>query len=358
MLAYTHITQTIAALLYKHDCVIVPEFGGYVARQQGSFFSTSGTVLHPPAKTILFNRNLVHSDGLLVSAVMAAEGISYEEASALLTNYVAYCKAMLQARNRLELKNLGLFYIDAEQTLRFEPEVDVNFLLNSFGLEPLLVHELTEERALTQAPVLFEDRKSAPDRRVIKPKRHYTRIAALAVGVPAVLAMMLFVATSRPMKPLMESSLNPFYTPEKTYSPAQYRSLPALQAESRTPLLADANGYATFTLGSPDHVLVANINDTVVKADKTMVKRVKAAPVSSGAFDGAYQVVVGCFGVKDNAQRLVHELHNKNISAGISGINNKGLHIVSCGGFSSKAEAANMLNTVRGAYPNAWIMAK
>lgn len=362
MLAYIHITKTIASLLHQHDCVIVPEFGGYVARQHAAGFSASFTVLHPPAKTILFNKNLVHNDGLLATALMEREGLGFDAALKLIEDYVGYCRAMLQAKNRLELKHLGLFYIDAEQTLRFEPEADVNFLVDSFGLAPVLVHALEAEEKIrpSETPV-FEDRRVAVEQPLpaVK-KRNYVKMAALAVGAPALLAMLLFVATSKPMKPVMESSLNPFYSPEKTYTPVAYsHHEPLLKTEASAPLLADANGYATFSLGN-GRVMVANISDTVAKIDKTIVKK-HMEPLhlaSSGAFDGAYQVVVGCFGIKDNAERLVHELHNHHIDAGISGINNKGLHIVSCGGFANKAEAMQRLDAIRGAYPQAWVMAK
>lgn len=363
MLAYTHITKTIASLLHQHDCVIVPDFGGYVARQHAAGFSASFTVLHPPAKTILFNKNLVHNDGLLATALMEREGLGFDAALKLIGDYVGYCRAMLQAKNRLELKHLGLFYIDAEQTLRFEPEVDVNFLIDSFGLAPVLVHALEAEEKITPvAKSVFEDRRIAVEQPLpVAKKRNYVKMAALAVGAPALLAMLLFVATSKPMKPVLESSLNPFYSPEKTYTPLAYNHQAILlQPEKASPLLADANGYATFSLGAGNRVMVANISDTAMRVDKTIVKK-NLGPLhiaSSGAFDGAYQVVVGCFGIKDNAERLVHELHNNNISAGISGINNKGLHIVSCGGFANKADAVARLEAIRSAYPQAWVMAK
>jgi hypothetical protein len=62
--------------------------------------------------------------------------------------------------------------------------------------------------------------------------------------------------------------------------------------------------------------------------------------------------------VENNAERLIKELSGRNISAGISGTNAKGLHIVSCGGFDSKEDAANLLATIKSNYPNAWVMTK
>ena len=75
-------------------------------------------------------------------------------------------------------------------------------------------------------------------------------------------------------------------------------------------------------------------------------------------FDGNYQVVVGCFGVVENANKLIDELQKNNLDAGISGTNAKGLHVVSCGGFNSKEEAAQLLTSIKSSYPNAWVMSK
>ncbi|MBK8367638.1 MAG: hypothetical protein IPL10_09520 [Bacteroidetes bacterium] len=56
MLHYTQITHLIAELLFKHDCVIVPNFGGFVARNYNSNFSKGSNVLYPQSKHILFNK--------------------------------------------------------------------------------------------------------------------------------------------------------------------------------------------------------------------------------------------------------------------------------------------------------------
>ena len=71
-----------------------------------------------------------------------------------------------------------------------------------------------------------------------------------------------------------------------------------------------------------------------------------------------YQVVVGCFGIESNASNLIKKLKSKNINAVISGINAKGLHVVSCGGFNTKGEANVLVNSLKNEFPNAWIMAK
>lgn len=359
MLHYTQITHLIAELLFKHDCVIVPNFGGFVARNYNSNFSKGSNVLYPQSKHILFNKNLIHNDGLLISAFMQKNDMPLTDATKQIEDYRDYVQSLLSVKKRFELDNIGLLYIDAENSLRFEAKTDVNFLLESFGFEPVIANELVIEPEKQISVKPFEDRKIVVET-IIPKKKSYAKIATLAIGVPVTLAFLLFAAYSKPMKPLLESSFNPFYTPEKTYTPNTLKTnkaifIPTIEKPS---LLVDANGFATFKLSESGNVLVASINDSVAKTDKTSVIKPLYASNNKRSFDGKYQVVIGCFSVEENAEKLVKELAQKNVSAGVSGVNSKGLHVVSCGGFNSKEEAANLLLSVKAEFPNAWVMSK
>ncbi len=359
MLHYNQITNLIAELLFKHDCVIVPNFGGFVARNYSSNFNKGSNILYPQSKHILFNKNLIHNDGLLIYAFMQKNNISIIESTKQIEDYTDYIQSLLSAKKRFELNNIGLLYIDNENTLRFEAKADVNFLLDSFGFEPVVTNELIIEPEKQIIAKQFEDRKIITEQ-IAPKKKSYAKIATLAIGVPVTLAFLLFAAYSKPMKPLLESSFNPFYTPEKTYYPnkQKHNNATFIHTIEKSALLVDANGYASFKLSENGNVLVASV-DSIAKTDKTSV--VKPFYISSknhNSFDGKYQVVVGCFGVEENATKLINDLQKKNISAAISGVNNKGLHVVSCGGFDSKQDAAILLTSIRNDFPNAWVMAK
>lgn len=359
MLHYNQITHLIAELLFKHDCVIVPNFGGFVARNYSSSFSKGSNVLYPQSKHLLFNKNLIHNDGLLISALMQKNNISIQESTKLIEDYTAYIQSLLSAKKRFELNNIGLLYIDTETTLRFEAKADVNFLLDSFGFEPVIANELVLEPEKQIVVKQFEDRKVVIEA-VKSQKKSYAKIATLAIGLPVTLAFLLFAAYSKPMKPLLQSSFNPFYTPEKTYTPNTHKNNKAIFISNieNQELLVDANGFATFKFSENGNVLVASANDSMVTDKTTVIKPLYAVSKNNNSYNGKYQVVVGCFGVEENANKLIKELHSKNISAGISGINNKGLHIVSCGGFNSKEDATNLLSSVKSDFPNAWVMSK
>ena len=53
-----NVSQYISDLHYTHDCVIVPNFGGFVGNRKSAELNKKTGSLSPPSKQILFNRNL------------------------------------------------------------------------------------------------------------------------------------------------------------------------------------------------------------------------------------------------------------------------------------------------------------
>jgi hypothetical protein len=355
MFKYNQITQLISELLYKHDCVIVPNLGGFVAQHYASHFSSGSSLLLPPTKQILFNKNLKHNDGLLVSAYADKFLLDYNDAVSQIEDYKAYVVSLLEVKKRFELAQLGLLYIDSDLEMRFEAKVDVNFLIDSFGFEAVIANEVEQISEPRILKTTFEDRKAIPLQNPSK-KHSIKKVALLAIGIPLTMVLLVFGANSKPLQPIVQSSLNPFHSVEKTYVPNSISNPQSFYLDKIevTPLVSDNNGNANFRLSEEGPVLVAKI-DKVEVVNSTVNL---AESNSSIQIDATYQVVVGCFGVKENAERLINELHDKQIMAAISGINSNGLYVVSCGGFNEKLSANQLVSSLKKEFPNAWVMTK
>ena len=74
------ITAFIRELLFGHDCVIVPGFGGFIGNYTPARIDKKTGTFYPPVKQISFNRNLNHNDGLLVGRISGSSGINYGDA--------------------------------------------------------------------------------------------------------------------------------------------------------------------------------------------------------------------------------------------------------------------------------------
>jgi len=99
----------ITYLLRLHDCVIVPAWGAFVARYEPARIDTGLGVIFPPVRTIGFNPDIAHNDGLLAASVVRANGITYEAASQAIANCVKEWKLRLSEQGRLTLKHIGEF---------------------------------------------------------------------------------------------------------------------------------------------------------------------------------------------------------------------------------------------------------
>ena len=132
--------EYISDLLYLHDCVIIPDFGGFICNYTGAYIDETNGTICPPAKEILFNRNLTHNDGLLAGWIAARESIPYEKATQALALFADDLKSRLNRRERVPFGEIGVFYVDRRFNILFE-NGDRNFLAESFGMEPIAVRE-------------------------------------------------------------------------------------------------------------------------------------------------------------------------------------------------------------------------
>ena len=129
------ITAFIRELLFSHDCVIVPGFGGFIGNYTPARIDKSTSTFHPPVKQISFNRNLNHNDGLLVGKISESAKMNYGDTRNLVEEYVASVRKKLEKGEKVVFDNIGSFINNQEGNIQFEPDTNVNYHLDSFGLE-------------------------------------------------------------------------------------------------------------------------------------------------------------------------------------------------------------------------------
>ncbi len=142
----------ISDLLYYHDCVILPNFGGFIANYHPAQLDTERKLIHPPSKIILFNKFVRVNDGLLASKIVREERVSYEKANKRLTKFVKQTQKKILAGERVEIPKVGILYLDPEENIQFIQDRN-NFLPASFGLTSvdLIPVESTQQTILEVA---------------------------------------------------------------------------------------------------------------------------------------------------------------------------------------------------------------
>lgn len=129
------ITAFIRELLFGHDCVIVPGFGGFVGNYSPARIDRSTDTFYPPVKQISFNRNLNHNDGLLVGRISSSSNINYGDARNLVDEFVSEIRRKLEKGEKIVFDNIGSFINNHEGNVQFEPDKNVNYHLDAYGLE-------------------------------------------------------------------------------------------------------------------------------------------------------------------------------------------------------------------------------
>ena len=82
------IIEHIEYLLTRHDCVVIPGWGAFIANYDTASYDDSRKLMERPHRTIGFNANVNHNDGLLAQSLMRREGLTFDEAMRFITDSV------------------------------------------------------------------------------------------------------------------------------------------------------------------------------------------------------------------------------------------------------------------------------
>ena len=154
----------IGQLLQKHNCVIVPKFGGFIANYKSAVIDSVNNRISSPSKSVLFNPNLVTNDGLLGDYVAQKQAIDYLGALDYIGANVSVWNSELDAGGRVEIGEIGFLFKQADQII-FEQNREVNLLLNAYGLSGISFVNFAAKPEVEKIP----EKIAVPTLRVEKP---------------------------------------------------------------------------------------------------------------------------------------------------------------------------------------------
>ncbi len=111
----------IEYLLTRHDCVIVPGIGAFIASETEASIDYENGVIHPRRREISFNSSVVTDDGLLTHSIARHESLSYEDARRLLASLIERMTADLNGEGEASLGMTGRLVKDSEGLISFQP---------------------------------------------------------------------------------------------------------------------------------------------------------------------------------------------------------------------------------------------
>ncbi len=287
------INQYIKDQLLLNDCVIIPEFGGFVANYKPA--TIENNQFFPPTKEIAFNNKLISNDGLLINYIAEAEGISYFTAKQKLEDFVEETMLNLERNRNVYFEGVGYLHYDSRENLLFEPQLRQNLLVDSYGLQNFSYEKLYQ-RQIPKPAIKIERREAIP---VIFEKR---KLKKLVVAVPLLVALALI-----PIKH------------NKEYLSKSDMGL--WDALSRNTTIAPANTLVENT---------ADYTENVKVGEATQFK---------------YYIIGGSFRSEENANKYILQLKEQGFTGKNLGIFN-GLNRVAMEGFVTMEEAQKELNAL------------
>lgn len=135
----------IEKLLFLHDALVIPGFGGFTATRTPASTDFVGGTVNPPAKTLAFSENLTVDDGLLTADIADAHGLTSEDARHTVEEFVEKMRDLLDQREIVTLPGVGRLYKNYVQKIQFLPDA-TNFNAASYGLPPLQFSPIARSR--------------------------------------------------------------------------------------------------------------------------------------------------------------------------------------------------------------------
>lgn len=128
------IEDLVSSLLLRHSCVIIPNFGGFVAKTISAKLDLDRGLFIAPSKQLLFNKNLLNNDGLLISEYASLNALEYSKSQSEIEEFVLDLKSKLNSKQSVHIERVGKLSYDIEGNLVFEQDRYFNLLLSSYGL--------------------------------------------------------------------------------------------------------------------------------------------------------------------------------------------------------------------------------
>ena len=304
----------ISELLFLHDCVIMPNFGGFVGNLQSAKLNKTTGMLSPPYKKILFNANLKTNDGLLITHISHQEGVNQEVAKKEVVSYVANITNKLTRSKVLRIDKIGLFTKGREGNIIFLQDQVNNYSLDSFGMKA------THSKVAIRETIM-EERVVATIQTIRTQSNPKAFLRAAAVIIPLIALSYISIT--------QQDKINNVYTQ-----------------------MAGLNPFENSIIAESIKEVVPELKIEIEATPIVKIIEEKIVPIIIP--QKTYYIIGGAFAEKKNASKMLAKLKKWNYnSEHVTGGN---LLRVSYNSFTNKADALIALHEIKKENLTAWIL--
>lgn len=198
--------QHIEYLLLRHDCVIVPGLGAFIASMTPASIDMEKGIILPPSRSLMFNQAVTLDDGLLANSISRKSGLSFEESRQAIVRCVTNMKSILNSRGEIVMGNLGTLMRGTEGNLLFAPHAVDFSNASGMGYSSIKL-SVPEVETKPSAPIISET-PEIEDISVENEKNYYSiRISRAFARIASAVAVIAVVALTMILNPLPSDNL-------------------------------------------------------------------------------------------------------------------------------------------------------
>lgn len=343
-----NLEQHIVHLIARHNCVIIPDFGAFLAHSVPAHYNIEEQTFMPPHRTLGFNPQVKVDDALLTSQYMSAHNLSYEAAAAMLHNDILSLRRTLSRKGSVRFGELGIFSMNINSEITFEAAANSIDDPDNFGFAPLQIAQIhnIEERTIT-----------------IKRKDISKYVAAIA----AIILTFIFVTpiSEQAFEESIKASMGNFASSEQISMMQQLTSEAPQQVASPTECEISPIVFSSTKINSAitSEPIIKNTqsNDYQSVASPPNESDTDSNPTPQSSCDDEsrpiqqFHIIVASSPNADNAQLAIQELSRK-MESDYKVIVCGKRHRVAVASYKSEQEALDNLTTIQGTFPDAWIL--
>ena len=303
----------ISDLLYRYECVTIPEFGAFLTHTLSAKIQEESHTFYPPKKVVSFNEQLQNNDGLLANYIAEVEKIPYEFAVKKVAKRIQTIKSYLRQGEIISFDAIGELSLNKEGSISFEPSNHLNYLTDAFGLSQFNSNNITREAYKEQAEAIEDVIPIAvtPEKRKTRPYLRYAAVALIALTLGGF-------------------GMSQYYN-------SQVATHNQIAQEEANAQLESKIQEATFIIENPLPTITLSVNKQ----------------------SGNYHVIAGAFRNEENALNKIDQLQAQGYFARSIGMNKFGLHQVVYASYEDRVDALGALRDVkRNHNRDAWLLVK
>ncbi|MDE6317055.1 MAG: hypothetical protein K2L73_01480 [Muribaculaceae bacterium] len=179
-----HVIRHIEYLVHRHDCVVLPKWGAFIADYQPACYDEKLGLMYPPVRELSFSASVDYNDGLLASSIARKEAVPFVQASRIVEEELNSMKHQLNLDGEISLGKVGRFIRQDEVSVIFEPAAKQS-AIGSMGFDTLSIKPLLNK--------VKEDAISSG--RIEVPRRgRLSRLGLRAVKAAAAIAVVIGIS--------------------------------------------------------------------------------------------------------------------------------------------------------------------